>query len=1255
MAWEDLTAEQQRFLKQYLDPSLRDRIMGMGSSQGTREVIGSFESFEIARLAFENALNAIPDGYPEKTSLGFSAKEAASQRDAGDFDAGAEILRVGKVEAERVVSVVTTEADRLRLIVLPVVAGALGPEVNELGLLHATATLNGHGGMPTHDALTAARKAEQRLAERSQEITLAVAARELAAAKNDFTSAFDPVKSDLEALANVDVTGAWTSFSAHDQMKNLFDWAEHLLAQAQLAENDDTVATYTSVAQELRDNVFTFDQMTNLQEQALDEFRDTLRPLMKDFDDAIDDARDLDDTDMTETEKSTRKPLLDDALDLLKRGQDAMNGSDPQALLDLIEEFNDTDLDDDLIDFYNDNLQRRKKEQMVSLGVPAERLKGMDGLFEDSYDTYEAVLDIIEKTAKTLGKATVTPAFIDTKRDELTEANKKVAEADKASKEAEALFDKAAKLNNEKAAALKELRKQASAATEESEKQRLAEEVKKAAEAFKLINTEAIEAQKVAKQKKDLLVSETEKASKAAEVLKAAEGQKGVLDAINFGALAPDRSPKLSDASRVEMCKMFMTSPSLGAKGVDALARSEDPEAVATCVKVVNQRIDSGFKSDKGTYYTDPAYRETYAANLIDMSANVDAGMMSGLDDYLAEGRQFDKFPDLTGRMDDEKRGQSSAKHVASGMIDGSGDFDIDAGVERLEDLMFNPKLLANAQPELVKQAIETLRYFDDSEEARDKITDLEAPKSPSGVSLVAKSTGKDPGALTDADTRQTVLTAMLTPIHQGKIGSCFATSNVIRMRKDYPDKTLDHFVELAEKGEYTPTVGDKIPAITNLPDHDNPLVRSLEYSAATVTARADKSTQRTRIKTSAKTALTGLADKFDPSVTDAIDTLAAKLADAFSFTYDPKAKLDKVSVDGSSKFGRYVLLRKDNGTEINSKPEFVAAMRDFVRAAIDEDDLAENVTVDQVVDAAVADGILDAMKRNDKYPWELSSGGFEAQAAKTTLGNSGSSKSLVSKDSNTTSNVKERTLAIVKSLIKDIPSGSGSEDHATVGYSAKSGGGHAFNALPNHDSLDVLRQGDLDDQLDEVLTQKGASLKTTKLPVDQAVFIFEREMNAMAAGESGPAKEALLQAIRTGRPTAEMTPAEVDAAIKQATTAYIDLKVAADVERWKKGLKAKSAPDPTEEEIEKEKTKRRASREERVANDARNRLCKDLAVPELVICDTNWGGPDSKVLIVAAPDPITGDPMLFKRTEPPGTLKPVDKNWIEGSWSRVT
>ena len=61
------------------------------------------------------------------------------------------------------------------------------------------------------------------------------------------------------------------------------------------------------------------------------------------------------------------------------------------------------------------------------------------------------------------------------------------------------------------------------------------------------------------------------------------------------------------------------------------------------------------------------------------------------------------------------------------------------------------------------------------------------------------------------------------------------------------------------------------------------------------------------------------------------------------------------------------------------------------------------------------------------------------------------------------------------------------------------------------------------------------------------------------------------------------------------------------------------------------------------------NELTIDLAPPQVVYADTNWGDGASHTFFVMMPDPTTGELRMWKRTDPPGDLSPMAREtWVD-------
>ena len=64
--------------------------------------------------------------------------------------------------------------------------------------------------------------------------------------------------------------------------------------------------------------------------------------------------------------------------------------------------------------------------------------------------------------------------------------------------------------------------------------------------------------------------------------------------------------------------------------------------------------------------------------------------------------------------------------------------------------------------------------------------------------------------------------------------------------------------------------------------------------------------------------------------------------------------------------------------------------------------------------------------------------------------------------------------------------------------------------------------------------------------------------------------------------------------------------------------------------------------------------LIKGAVPPEFVIADTNWGDDtgEERIVHIVAPDPMTGEPKLWEKREPGGSMEPADDDWINGNWA---
>ena len=48
-------------------------------------------------------------------------------------------------------------------------------------------------------------------------------------------------------------------------------------------------------------------------------------------------------------------------------------------------------------------------------------------------------------------------------------------------------------------------------------------------------------------------------------------------------------------------------------------------------------------------------------------------------------------------------------------------------------------------------------------------------------------------------------------------------------------------------------------------------------------------------------------------------------------------------------------------------------------------------------------------------------------------------------------------------------------------------------------------------------------------------------------------------------------------------------------------------------------------------------------------------GDSEDHTFFVVAPDPVSGQPVLWQKTEPPGSMRILDPKWIDDKWAVLT
>ncbi|MQQ09341.1 hypothetical protein GFB49_12815 [Epibacterium sp. SM1979] len=741
---------------------------------------------------------------------------------------------------------------------------------------------------------------------------------------------------------------------------------------------------------------------------------------------------------------------------------------------------------------------------------------------------------------------------------------------------------------------------------------------------------------------------------------KAARGKKALTEALSYGPLSPNSGQGFSDAAAKALIEGFSRDPGLTQVALESASSGKYPDAVAQgLTKVMDQR-DNRFKDDSGTYFAKPEAAEKYAEDLLKMGANVGPEFFARMDDYMASGRQYVANPlgDIRIKSDTAKAQKRSVVLGGALLKDGELDLGSQMAKDAVGDMLFNPYSLHNPMPAMNEHVVKTLDFLgkpENATKANEILDDIPDTGNKTSGNLVRRALGKKKtDAVGKDDAQQAVMASMLKPLDQGPVGSCFATAPARRMRETQPLSAMESYASIAGTGKYKPPFGPEVSAVTNLPKNEDPLMRSWEYSLATSMSRKEGSSRSEAFDKVMDRGMEDLSEELNDILTDQAyeegtltgiftslkktfvglfktDKLREAISGAFEFTYDPTSKITDSS-DGSSSTGRYVLVRKSNGNEIRTKADFVREVADvaitFLKLKSDSD-AAQDVR-DYVSSDAFIDKVTPGTGKNQYLPWQQSSGGQTGEATRALFGDDLTHQQMSAKATGVV-DMGDRTEDVLTNMLDNfIGSPAEMVTIRTVGM-------HGFNALPNDPSLDKLKgkdKAEIEANVQKHLIEAGDALKDKKMEEGRAQYLFDQQIAAHRKGLSDPALIALLDAgAAAHRPTGDdTTPAQLNKAVEDAVEDYIDEK-------------AKTYPDPA---------KAGAWFKMKAAADAKSDMMKDLGAPEFVIADTNWGSAEDHTFFVIAPDPTTGEPQLWKKRVPPGTLTPATDDWAKAEWAAI-
>ncbi|MBL4806965.1 MAG: hypothetical protein JKY31_06700 [Rhodobacteraceae bacterium] len=777
--------------------------------------------------------------------------------------------------------------------------------------------------------------------------------------------------------------------------------------------------------------------------------------------------------------------------------------------------------------------------------------------------------------------------------------------------------------------------------------------------------------------------------------------KKQMLDSVEVGALSPNAPNPMSDEDVAKILAAVNADPRLGKTALDLLEASKDKGNIAKGAGMLVDGMANEFKDKAGVPYGDDRKRALYARKALQMGAAMGGSYFDDMKGFIDDGGLNQSVPaDIESGYSVKKLEQSRAKFVGNAMIgaDGVVDTSSQQAKDALATMNFHPGVIRRGMPEMNRHFAKMAETMQDPAH-KQKIQDVmdgisTAPTETTGQSLVALSVGKSPRDLTADDTKSAVMSAMFTPLNQGPVGSCFATGPARSLRNKNPAKAMQGMAEIATTGIFTTEQNQPIRAVSvnagtseadkkanKLPLNDNMLMRSWEYTIATAGAQLANSYEQRQLKTQ----LWSTDSSADPDGKNlnALGTiipadkwpevkvkLQAEIKAQLVFRYNATSDI-KGSADGSSTQGNFEIYYKDGGKTITDKAEFIDVITKLALKAAEVE--ADSEIGRKIVAHCKSTAFIDSVclwekgtggnKDKIRPPWKLPGGGLDAPMVKVLEGGNPSTVNIVSDNPDFSflgfgrKSQGERTTMVMAALLTNFESQTPETDMVSISTS----GIHTFGGLPNHPSLDKLKEGDdLAAALKKHLLDPGEALAKKEMDARTVSSLFDRQIDAIGQQylfHNGPqvreetAGYALIVTAQAMRPTEPMIPKKLKGLIDKALApieAYIST---AGADKWKKDQIAGGVTPSTEDykkELEKAKEAAKKVMDDMFSNNAIN----TLGSPEFVIADTNWGDGRSHIYFVIIPDPVTGEPKMFQRSEPDGKLSALPDNWLDTNWT---
>lgn len=732
--------------------------------------------------------------------------------------------------------------------------------------------------------------------------------------------------------------------------------------------------------------------------------------------------------------------------------------------------------------------------------------------------------------------------------------------------------------------------------------------------------------------------------------------------------------------------RSFRDHPALAASALDIIQDAEHPETVASAVAAVGALQDSRFGGKAG----DAGRAARMATNVLKLAGTV------GGNDFAARLTAYYE-PDALKRADTLRAAHDEdpkitalnyTKALGESLLVGNGGiaFNSEGFREVRDQLHFHPDRLQEPMFNLARH-VEVFTGNLANAEARGQceaaLRGIPNAAPNKKVARLVKQTLRLPDAapLDAKAMRQAVLSAALTPITQGSVGSCFATCNCMQYQENEPVAFFKDLATVAGTGTLTKG-GDPAPVVKTVAKDENGLLRGLEYTIASLGARTHASVRKENMQVRSYNALIDVMNSSEfegmsggtkaaldagrraeqveaeafaayqtygstPGVTqeqadakydeylekveatknareevetyraEKLQRMADTVRNAVAYEYDSTLQDGTGSHDGSSDRGGWMFRSTATGKRIRSEDDLVDSLK---QAFIQElgDDANEANIEDVIRSANLAGEVLEGYKLDVARERYVRGGGSDEKDSLRVL----SGREVETKDLTTPRANNETPADQAKKLLVGLVDGT--KETATEKVTVSIDGVHAERGLAKHASLDALKaSGNVAKAVDDVF-KKSQERATTALKPEEVQLLLLKSTNTVLT----ELFQGHVPTLPPGLMSGKLTPAALKASIESSITAQ-------DLQQHGRYV------DP-------------AATRRRLSNELEALFVAEL-FPQFVIADTNWGSASEKYYHVVAPDLATGAPKLYRKDGSTGQLEPAGDAFIQNKWDVST